>query len=557
MSVSLSHCLKRLPLRSFPRFYASAAVALSQKTVAAEPESFEDVKIKKRTSRAKKPKVEVEVEPKPPPPPNILEWTSVQEHLEQISETNGQLVLADIERCQPPSHARPGTPTYEAQYNELRDKLTKSFNLKQLRKFLKLYEIAPLKKTKDECAVVIMEDQWNWPSLSAIRERERESEIDVETFPLTPSQAFIILGKDGEDSRALATKYHIRMTYLANPLSLRVEGMVGSLKKFSQHIVDLKEAISEDVFELPIDKPIRTELLQRVSRLSGALTENFGPRQIRVTFNRDNPRSALVAKRLAARAVCEGNGAKQPRLFFHLPPSVPSSSPVPTSTTYPHAYSLYPFLSPRALPWTVSASGVFRLRRVEEWLSTGASENLKKTGGLLMGRGRTVTLHQDDVDLRSLLLAGFSESPPSTSRIVVASLGHVLLTSPPSEQISLTPPLQGDWKLPHILNWMQERSEPTVFIPSLPVAVLNSEPARHRMLHRLIYHAVNTEGDANGGQKFIKVELELARAIKVTEPSNERPEAAFHATCFAGQDTELDIMMPDRRVIILPCHPSI
>lgn len=38
---------------------------------------------------------------------------------------------------------------------------------------------------------------------------------------------------------------------------------------FTQNIV-------EDVFELPLNKTIRSDLLQRISRLSGALTQNFG-----------------------------------------------------------------------------------------------------------------------------------------------------------------------------------------------------------------------------------------------------------------------------------------
>lgn len=185
MSVSL-HCLKRFPLVSFPRYYASASVARSSQTV---PSSSEDAQPKKRASRAKKPKVEAES--KPPPPPNILEWTSVQEHLDKLAATNGQLVLADIERCRPASHAPPGTPTYELQYKELVEKITGSFTVQQLRKFLKLYEIPlPSKSKKEECAIAIMENQWTWPSLAAIRERERQTETDIESGPLFFSPQF-------------------------------------------------------------------------------------------------------------------------------------------------------------------------------------------------------------------------------------------------------------------------------------------------------------------------------------------------------------------------------
>jgi hypothetical protein len=129
---------------------------------------------------------------------------------------------------------------------------------------------------------------------------------------LTPPQAFLLLGKggitngpplcllnrclDGVDSRSLSNMYHVRMTYLANPLSLQVEGKVKSLKQFAKHLDDLKavramidkgwlilmltQAITEEVFELPTDTPIRSYLLHRISRLSGALTENFGQQKV-------------------------------------------------------------------------------------------------------------------------------------------------------------------------------------------------------------------------------------------------------------------------------------
>jgi hypothetical protein len=40
------------------------------------------------------------------------------------------------------------------------------------------------------------------------------------------------------------------------------------------------QAITEDIFQLPGNKPIRSDLLQRISRLSGALTENFGENKV-------------------------------------------------------------------------------------------------------------------------------------------------------------------------------------------------------------------------------------------------------------------------------------
>ncbi len=58
---------------------------------------------------------------------------------------------------------------------------------------------------------------------------------------------------------------------------------------------------------------------------------------------------------------------------------------------FPHTYSLYPFLSPRSVPWTSSGGGSFRIRRVGEWLGINSREDLLKSGGLAMGRGTVLT----------------------------------------------------------------------------------------------------------------------------------------------------------------------
>ncbi|KAJ6575225.1 hypothetical protein B0H19DRAFT_1127757 [Mycena capillaripes] len=532
MSLCINRCLKRFPLVSFPRYYASAATSRVRKT-ALNPEIAQ---AKKRASRKKA-----------LPRSTVLDSSEIQKHLTQVAETNGHLVLADIERCRPPVHATPGTPVYKMEYTTLLKKINDSFNVKQLRQFMKFYGISlPSARAKSECSVAIM-DHWGWPSLTVLEEKERDSEMDVETIPLTPCEAFLILGKDGVDSRSLSIQYHVRMTYLANPLSLQVEGKVGSLRELKKHIAGLKEEIADDVFELPVGKPIKSDLLRRISRLSGALTENFGENKIRVSFNKNNSRTALVAKRLAARAVCEDNGSNQTQTLFYLPPSAPSPSPI---SPFLHDYALYPFLSPRSLPWTVNTSGVFRVRRVEKWLSSGGSEDLKKTGGLLMGRGHLVTTQQQETDLRTMLL-GDSDSP-SSSRVVTASIGHILLSSPSGREVSLAPPLplQGQWKLSHLLGWMEQQSASTVFSPTLPTILINSRPVQPRILHRLVYHAGNnTQAD----RKILKVELVLPRSVKETaslpDPSNESSaleEPTFHAKCWSGQEVDIDVLMPDR-----------
>lgn len=121
---------------------------------------------------------------------------------------------------------------------------------------------------------------------------------------------------------------------------------------------------------------------------------------------------------------------QQSRLVY-LPPEQPEA---PYSIiTSPNDYSLYPFLSPRPLPWTMNAGGVFRIRRVGKWFGHGQFEPMHKTrGGLADSGGRFETTmkyvppflnyycftfgFRQSVDLQDLLLPGLPLTTQSPSR---------------------------------------------------------------------------------------------------------------------------------------------
>lgn len=77
----------------------------------------------------------------------------------------------------------------------------------------------------------------------------------------------------------------------------------------------------------------------------------------------------------------------------YIPAGVSTSPDVPEATS-PYNYSLYPFLSPRALPWYMNTSGAFRVRRVGQWLSTSQGEDVNATGGLAGGKGQFLTVNK-------------------------------------------------------------------------------------------------------------------------------------------------------------------
>ncbi|CAK5280567.1 unnamed protein product [Mycena citricolor] len=476
--------------------------------------------------------------------PSILEWTSVQEHLSKLAASNGIVELEDIERYRPKTHApldriivqedTKGTPAassqlaYEVQYHELVTKLTASFKVAQLRRFLKLYGATSFAgRSKQEMAMRIIEDHWQWPSLSAVLQRQQDSQPSVKTVPLTPPQAFLILGRDGTQARHLSSRYHANIVFKANPLSLQIEGTVGALRSLEQHIVDFKAGIVEDIFELPQEQTVDADSLQRISRLSGVLAEAFGENKVIIT---PGTLSWDAIKAFVCRFVCppalripslsrERNGysfdlsarlanssTKPARVFCHLPPSIASSSSLPASTQFPRSYGIYPFFSPRALPWAVGSRGVFRLRRVESSINPQGKEEVSKTGGLASDRGSLLDLE---------------------------TAGHVLLTT---ESPGIFPPLTGQIKIPEVLDWLKTHPEsPCIFSPNVPSNLLGAQSEQFLMSHRLVYHAL--DNDATAPIKILKLAVELPQK-----------DDNFVLKYFvqAGETVDIDVALPDR-----------
>ncbi|KAG7450406.1 uncharacterized protein BT62DRAFT_927706 [Guyanagaster necrorhizus] len=528
-------------LSRFHRLYTVAAVQHAAPTAASEdntePSSEPSPpKASKRKSTRKATK-----KPDVPPRKTVLEESRVHSHLASLQATEGILTLDELERHKPSGLAHPQSPKYEEQYSELQNFLLRSFNSKQLVQFIRLSgSNVPMSRDKNSLVTIILEETWNMPSLSQIQKDKKErTETGSQTYPLDRRQSFLILGKDGIDLLTLSTKYKVQMSFSSNPLSLKVSGLRVHLNQLSEHVLRFKESIRDEIYHLPTKLPIRADLLQRVSRLAGAFTENLECGTIRISYKVDQSQALIHAKRLATRASCESLSSPDRDVFVHIPPGIPSSTPVPLSM-FPHTYSLYPFLSPRTVPWTSSGGGSFRIRRVGEWLGISSREDLLKSGGLAMGRGTVLTKEAEKEDIRQVLknMAGLDET-----KTVTASFGHVLLNTPPLARTTLVPPLKGNWPLADILKWIREYTVPRTFSPSVPAAVLELTPSNQRTLHRLIYRQVFPPDT--------RANPDSARTIRFETALNVLPEEGQNGTSFSpsasiGSEESFDLMLPDR-----------
>lgn len=529
---------------------------------------------------------------------NPLEPTRVDLYLASIHAAGLEPSLDDIERCRPKRHSSPESSKYAEEYNNLLDTLCRSFSKEQLRKFTELYNLDPIwtrcSRRKVEYAESIIEKQWNWPSLKEIERRQRDrTEVVIKTFSVTPSQLFLILGKDGADLLQLSMQYNVHISLASNPLALRVEGLRGTMKQLTEHLSELKKGIIDEIVELPSKQPIRQDLVQRISRLAGAYVENLGHKgKIRICAKDTDKMD--TAKRLAIRASTEIQGGHSSPLLCYVPTKAKFEHSV-VSSFMPHTYSIYPFLSPRSLPWTMMKGGSFRVRRVADWLGTAAAEDTTKTGGLAGGQGKVVTKTEESTDLEALLLS--APKTPGHERLVSASFGHIVLGSAsPTGHSTLSPPLKGNWTLSKILKWLHTSNTPLTFVPSPPATLLNSPPSTQKVIHRVLYRTLPESQLENSlHQQLIKLELEFstsdtveANAVGPEYSDSDRelagdfsleldtdrnpsyslesfqdsatsglvkyaernPQEAVvnisEATCLEGVESTLDIMMPDR-----------
>ncbi|KIK71110.1 hypothetical protein GYMLUDRAFT_315720 [Collybiopsis luxurians FD-317 M1] len=479
--------------------------------------------------------------PKKVPPRNLLEESKIQSYLAEIAESSQMLTLEDIDRLRPAYHSPPESPKYEEEYNALVDKLCRSFSRKQLRNFVEMLEIEQpgSRAAKQAFAVQIIEESWGWPSLAEIRAKKRDwSEIRSESFPLDPRQSFLILGKDGCNLHSLSRKYNIHISFSTKPLSLNAEGLRGALKQIRKHITSFKEEIEEEYYSLSSDKIIPVELLQRLSRLSGVFVEQFGEGQIRLSYVKSDPQAAFIAKRLVAHVLCDMEATSGGSILAYIPPDAPMLNPVSLSL-FPHHYALYPLLSSHSLPWNVNASGAFRTRKVTEWIGTSSLEDVQKSGGLELGRGRIIDMGENLADVRQKLSHALPEPSESRSRVISAVVGHILLTPPSSGHSSLVPPLEGTWPISRLLKWVREE---------------------HRLLHRLTYEASPAD-NSFAATRVLELETVLPSEKMNQDSVSESSftgalfenssilsglDSPLDPVCRIGHSSTVDLMLPDR-----------
>ncbi|PCH33832.1 hypothetical protein WOLCODRAFT_62495 [Wolfiporia cocos MD-104 SS10] len=217
----------------------------------------------------------------PPSPPDAPRKPSNAElYLASLHAAGYEPTFEDLHRFRPPNGPPlSSSPRYSAEYNALADTLCRAFSKDQLRRFLQQWAknspFGQKNRRKRQYAESIIEEMWEWPKLKEVeRAKQDRTEVSVRTFSVTPSELFLLLGKDGADLLDMSVAFNVHISLVSKPLGLRVEGIKAALKQISEHIGDVKKSIIEESVQLPTEAPIRPDMVQRISRLAGAFLQN-------------------------------------------------------------------------------------------------------------------------------------------------------------------------------------------------------------------------------------------------------------------------------------------
>ncbi|KAL1726888.1 hypothetical protein EV714DRAFT_218473 [Schizophyllum commune] len=264
--------------------------------------------------------------------------------LDQIASA-GPPSVEDLEQLRAKPCARTDQ-RYERKYLELLERLTRSFNVKQLQHFAEeCYGLdgrvkGKSRRNKAEWAALIMEGKWGWPSLGEVQKERRDwSEVVTESYPLDAREAFLLLGPNGSNLKSLSVRHKVHLSFSSRPLSVKAEGFRGSISHLREAIKHFRQGILEDTFELPVDKPISDDLLHRISRRVGAYLQNERPgvvspvKTICLSSLNFACRSAYPTAKATNPRSPKPNASSRAASAKPTPPSTPPSSPTPPRTS--------------------------------------------------------------------------------------------------------------------------------------------------------------------------------------------------------------------------------
>ncbi|KAG9106217.1 hypothetical protein FRC07_008905, partial [Ceratobasidium sp. 392] len=455
---------------------------------------------------------------------------------------------------------------YEATENAIRHRFTVA-QLQRFEKELKIHKILlGQNDSKQKIIHRIMNSYFKMIHPSIIR-KELEERLDKiqEFYSVSPSELFILMGRDGGNLLAISKQFNIDIsvdreqpaqsiesstsndTHHSLPrFLLRASGVKTDHKRLEEYLEGLRKSVATRTVVLPTGPPLSPSRLQDISRTAGAFCENINrpPQDLRkeetsqplVLITAQDPRSAYTAERLVRRVALEVI-IDTHRSQIDLISMMQTDQSISTDVPEPQ-YSLYPFNTQgfrlqrvkhlKRLPENASLKSLvhFQYRKVKSDHAVDSDEAIVlddlASAANSNGHGQTedrvesdLLAVEDDPSLGSMVATSlrgeavdlrellFNHERPTDRpmRRVTATFGHVVFKS--SGISTLLPPLQGPVAIKPALEWAaSQTSSLRSFVLSAIPSLVRVASGPTKLLHRLQYRTV-------GGADIVDVCVEL------------------------------------------------
>ncbi|KAG8902396.1 hypothetical protein FRC01_009593 [Tulasnella sp. 417] len=372
----------------------------------------------KRTRRTKKLK-----SAGPPVQEQIISGSSFTQI--QMESASSQPTLDDLLALKPSTLPDAARFDYIERYKKIYDKtlrrINRSFTDDQIHGFLSELnpETQSLPRTKAASISFLLQNNWNMSPPQGVSPKDRKPK--TEEIILNPERLVILLGKNGEGLRTLATRLKVKIRPLPKQFGIEVTGRPEQISAVRSHLLQLRRKTTRRFVDLPLQSGVRPDLLQEISKRSGAYVQTEGAEKIEVSA--DSVAKHQSAARLINRACFDDADAKHAPLLISSSSSSSASlsSPAAEPDASAESYAAFPFLPSQTLPWTAGQSA-FRVRRVGGLLSTAELDS--SDSGLQVWSGEGT-----QQNIKSTLLDGLPPLPKGYIRRIEGRTGHVLISN--------------------------------------------------------------------------------------------------------------------------------
>ncbi|KIO22438.1 hypothetical protein M407DRAFT_28020 [Tulasnella calospora MUT 4182] len=446
----------------------------------------------------------------------------------QMESTSSEPTLDDLLALKPatlPDATRFGYPErYKKIYDKTLRIINRSFTEDQIHTFLAQLnpEIQSLPRTKSASISFLVQNNWNMSPPQGVSPKDRKPK--PEEIILNPERLVVLLGKNGEGLRALATQLKVKIRPLPKRFGIEVTGRPEQITAVRSHLNQLRRRTTRRSVDLPLQSGVRHDLLQEISKRSGAYVQLEGAEKIEVSA--DSVAKHQRAARLINRACFDEADAKQIPLLINSNASLSPSAAEPDASA--ESYAAFPFLPSQTLPWT-AGQPAFRVRRVGGLLST-AEESNSSDSSLQVWSGEGT-----QQNIKSVLLDGLPPLPKGYIRRIEGRTGHVLTSN--RQSTGLFPPAPASENSLISFKEMVDQDTRT-FVHSTSPSEIRSTSSQPK--YRLVYQ---------GGLSPMKIEgppsiprLRSQFVVEFTQPDGN----AIAMKSRLGTLSRVDLACPDR-----------